>query len=258
MISAAAAPAASSMIVPMVASAIVHAAAFGVFYGSGDRANDQAEPMRNLIRSVSVDVPPLTKAEPPPRVLEPVVEAPKPDLRPEVAKKAKPVRRRTRKDARRVDKQTKPAAPVKPRTPTPAAPTIAVGPGSVEVAPQPQTDPETVRADAPQHTDAAANYDLSGYGDGVHGALLAHRQYPDEAQDRELQGEVLVVLTLDRSGELAAAPGIARSSGHECLDQEALRMVRAAAPFANLPDDYPVGVAEFTVPVRFELQDEEF
>lgn len=113
-------------------------------------------------------------------------------------------------------------------------------------------------ATAPPRTAPApvAEYDLGGYGDGIHSALLAERMYPDEARDLELEGETLVMIRVHRDGTLAGRPVVAKSSGHPCLDREALRMVTAAAPFAKLPDGYAHPTAEFTIPVQFELADE--
>lgn len=71
--------------------------------------------------------------------------------------------------------------------------------------------------------------------------------YPLEAIERGLEGETLVLLFLDASGNAVAAR-IETSSGHAILDEAA---VRAARTLRSLPDNAP---REALVPVRFTLR----
>ena len=71
--------------------------------------------------------------------------------------------------------------------------------------------------------------------------------YPLEAIDRGLEGEVLVMLFLDDSGNAVAAR-VETSSGHAILDEAA---VRAARTLRSLPAAAP---REALVPVRFRLR----
>lgn len=71
--------------------------------------------------------------------------------------------------------------------------------------------------------------------------------YPPEAIERGLQGEALVLLFLDASGNAIAAR-IEASSGHTLLDDAALR---AARSLRALPDSAP---REVLLPVRFRLR----
>ena len=70
--------------------------------------------------------------------------------------------------------------------------------------------------------------------------------YPPEAVERGLQGEALVLLFLDASGNAIAAR-LESSSGHALLDDAALR---AARSLRSLPDSAP---REALFPVRFRL-----
>jgi periplasmic protein TonB len=70
--------------------------------------------------------------------------------------------------------------------------------------------------------------------------------YPAEAIARGLQGEVLVLMILDETGQVSAAR-IEQSSGHTLLDEAALRAVRS---LHSLPADAP---REAVLPVRFSL-----
>lgn len=56
-------------------------------------------------------------------------------------------------------------------------------------------------------------------------ALSRHLYYPPEAVAKGLEGEVILLLTLSASGQLAGVE-IARSSGHALLDQAALDAAR--------------------------------
>ena len=71
--------------------------------------------------------------------------------------------------------------------------------------------------------------------------------YPPEAVERGLQGEALVLLFLDASGNAIAAR-LEASSGHALLDDAALR---AARTLRSLPDSAP---REVLLPVRFRLR----
>lgn len=71
--------------------------------------------------------------------------------------------------------------------------------------------------------------------------------YPAEAIARGLEGEALVLMILDESGQVSAAR-IEQSSGQPLLDAAALRAVRA---LRALPADAP---RETLLPVRFRLR----
>jgi len=71
--------------------------------------------------------------------------------------------------------------------------------------------------------------------------------YPPEAIERGLEGEALVLLFLDESGNAIAAR-IEASSGHALLDAAA---VRAARTLRAMPASTP---REAVLPVRFRLR----
>jgi protein TonB len=59
-------------------------------------------------------------------------------------------------------------------------------------------------------------------------------QYPEEAQRNGVSGELLIVFTINKTGVLTSIR-LAESSGFPVLDAEALRAVKAAAPFDPFP-----------------------
>ena len=71
--------------------------------------------------------------------------------------------------------------------------------------------------------------------------------YPPEAIERGLEGEALVLLFLDASGNAVAAR-LEASSGHALLDDAA---VRAARTLRGLPDS---AARDVLLPVRFRLR----
>jgi protein TonB len=89
---------------------------------------------------------------------------------------------------------------------------------------------------------------LSGEAARLAGEQMARElHYPVEAIERGLQGEALVLLFLDESGNAVAAR-LEASSGHALLDDAA---VRAARTLRALPSSAP---REALLPVRFRLR----
>jgi len=62
-------------------------------------------------------------------------------------------------------------------------------------------------------------------------------EYPVEAQQRGITGKALVTFTINQDGTLAMAR-LTESSGSRILDEEALRIVRVAAPYIPLPKSF--------------------
>lgn len=94
---------------------------------------------------------------------------------------------------------------------------------------------------------------LGRYRDLMRGRIGAAFRYPGEARDLELTGEVIVEVTVDRQGALRNA----RLRGvcpHTLLCDDALRTVRAAAPFGALPTDLPGDVVAIDVPLRYDFE----
>jgi protein TonB len=100
-----------------------------------------------------------------------------------------------------------------------------------------------------------AGVSLDGYGADLSRAVTRHRRYPPQARRLRLEGTVLVEVDVARDGSLAGEPVVSRSSGHAVLDEEALRMVRVAAPFSPLPAGVSGEAAHFVLPVRFGIRE---
>lgn len=65
---------------------------------------------------------------------------------------------------------------------------------------------------------------------------IGNLNYPDEARQRQLSGALLLDVALNPDGSVREIT-VRRSSGHQVLDDAAVRIVELAAPFAPFPDD---------------------
>ena len=68
---------------------------------------------------------------------------------------------------------------------------------------------------------------------------IGNLNYPEEARSRGIHGSLQLTVAIRADGEVESVE-INRSSGHQVLDQAAVRIVRLAAPFARFPDDIRV------------------
>ncbi|HLX79094.1 MAG TPA: TonB family protein [Burkholderiales bacterium] len=136
--------------------------------------------------------------------------------------------------------------PVLPQLPPPreaernANPGVVAGTGRprIEVAPSAATAAPRTASPAPLQGDAAASATEQ---------LRRELLYPREAIERGLQGEAVMLLFLDQSGNVIAAR-VEASSGYAILDDAAVRAVRS---LRALPDSAP---REALLPVRFRLR----
>jgi periplasmic protein TonB len=64
---------------------------------------------------------------------------------------------------------------------------------------------------------------------------IGNLNYPDEARRRQLHGQLVLTVGLERSGRIKSIDVI-QSSGHKLLDEAAIRIVRLAEPFPALPE----------------------
>jgi protein TonB len=96
--------------------------------------------------------------------------------------------------------------------------------------------------------------DMNGYLGFVRERVGRQRRYPEMAIRLGLEGVVAVRVRIHPDGRIAGPPVVADSSGHDLLDQEAVRMVSRAAPFPALPSS-ETRPTELTVPVHFRLED---
>ncbi|MCB1956550.1 MAG: energy transducer TonB [Rhodocyclaceae bacterium] len=180
-----------------------------------------------------VEVPPPVFAPPPPPP-EPVVQ-PRPKPRPEPAPRPKPRPR------------PEPAPQPAPEPPPPVAPEPAPAAPPVEpvVAPPPPPPPPP-----PPRPDPRL---LERYGDALSQRFASEQSYPRLAAMRGWEGEVLLRLTIARTGGLRSVQ-VLRSSGHEVLDKHAIALVEGSGQLPKPPKGFDDEDLEITVPVRYRLR----
>jgi len=82
-------------------------------------------------------------------------------------------------------------------------------------------------------------------------ALMAQWKYPEAAKENLMEGQAHLVFTLSRDGTLLDLK-LTTSSGYTILDEEAIRTVRAAAPFPAFPGS--VTVARLHIRANFDYR----
>lgn len=78
--------------------------------------------------------------------------------------------------------------------------------------------------------------------------------YPDGAASRGEVGTTVVEFSIAQEGTLAACRAVV-SSGHASLDEESLRAVRAAAPFAPFSKQFGLARLNIVAQFRYTLAD---
>lgn len=84
--------------------------------------------------------------------------------------------------------------------------------------------------------------------------LAQHQVYPPAAREQGLEGLVVLVVNLNRAGDVLAV-SIGRSSGQPLLDQGALDTLRRAGPLPPVPEALPYTTLEMELTVSFRLND---
>lgn len=139
-----------------------------------------------------------------------------------------------------------------PPEPDPVPPQDPV-PEPAEPDPTPPPPPQPPRPPPPP---PPKPFDARGYRGAAIGKVERQKRYPKKARVMGLTGRVIVRAYIDKDGNLVGEPRIhGRGSGHSVLDEEALRMVRAAAPFGKLEGEVKRLPHLLVIPVVFELRD---
>jgi len=147
--------------------------------------------------------------------------------------------------------------PIKETSPEPVHTEPPPPPAVITAAPKVDTPPvitvpppEPPKKIEPTEDISAA---LSQYGGTLGRAIAKHKQYPKIAQMRGWQGDCLLDLKIDASGNVLSA-NVKESSGHDALDNQALEMAHKAAPFPAPPEALRGRSFNITVPVSFKLE----
>ena len=198
-------------------------------------AAEAPAPAPALEPSAMVEAPspasPPPDPQPLPPVPEPAVVLLPPRLPSPVPKRPAPVR---------LARQTPPPVRNSASVNTQAAPPAS------NAAPLPPAPTATAPAAVPSNA-------VLGWRGQLVGQLQRAKRYPGAARAREEQGTAHATFTMDRRGQVLSA-SLARSSGSQALDEEALALIRRAEPLPPMPGELPGSTITLTVPISFSLR----
>jgi protein TonB len=101
---------------------------------------------------------------------------------------------------------------------------------------------------------AAPSEDIIGpYRNSLAAHLRPYQHYPLLARSRHEEGLVVVHVTVQRDGHIAAM-SIEHGSGFESLDREALATLKRADPLPPVPAGMPGATMELSFPLRFQME----
>ena len=79
------------------------------------------------------------------------------------------------------------------------------------------------------------------------------KTYPALARERNQQGKAFLSFKLNKAGEILELL-VENSSGHEILDEAAIKAIKEAAPFPNIPESLNKNFASLKIPISFVLR----
>jgi len=88
----------------------------------------------------------------------------------------------------------------------------------------------------------------------VKNKILQIWKYPQKAYERNEEGDVVVKMSIDADGSLSGAV-LMSSSGSAELDEGALSVVQAAAPFEPLPEFYNLSRLHIVASFNYKIMD---
>ncbi|MDO9371789.1 MAG: energy transducer TonB [Gammaproteobacteria bacterium] len=187
------------------------------------------EPFRWEVALLSA-APSAPMAQPPAAQVQPAQAAPAPSRavapQPVVARQAAPA-------------VTETVAPVQQQAVVSAAPVM-------------EQAPVIERPSEPEASPPSAVADTGWLADLLWRRMEALKRYPYLARRNGWEGQVLIKAVIGADGRLLHAE-IQQSSGHEALDQDALKVLRASTPL-ELEQNPSWQQATLTIPVAYRLQ----
>ncbi|MGH8678208.1 MAG: energy transducer TonB [Burkholderiales bacterium] len=132
----------------------------------------------------------------------------------------------------------------------PPAPVAILSPAPPVAAPvRPAAPVSAPAASAPVERELAVTYSKQ-----ISTQIKRFQKYPMVAQRRGWEGTAEVLVQIAADGRVTAV-SLHRSSGRDILDEEALQMVRRAAPLPQAPQGLRGRKISITVPISFRLQE---
>jgi TonB family protein len=91
----------------------------------------------------------------------------------------------------------------------------------------------------------------SGYTGVIKQAIMKNWDYPDEAKLSLMEGKVIASFSLLKDGTMAQIK-IESGSGHDILDKEVIRAIKASLPFPSFPG--AIKVARLNIKAQFDYR----
>lgn len=98
----------------------------------------------------------------------------------------------------------------------------------------------------------AGSSEMSSYRARVVAHLTRFKSYPEQAQERGINGRNAVTITLQRDGRVSAS-SLSGASGHSILDAATLAALRRAQPFPAMPEGGP-STFTLTIGMNYDLR----
>jgi protein TonB len=182
------------------------------------------------------------EAPPPAILIDMTPTPPAPTLPRKVEEEVKPKDLPVVEKAEVVLKKVKPKPEPKPKPKEPEP----------QIVPQVQSPPAApVVARSPVEARPAV---MQNYMSVVFAHIEKYKKYPRFSGWRKPEGEVLLQLKFDRTGQVLAV-SVLRSSGNAKLDEGALSAIRKANPLPPFPDSMKQAYVIWNMPVQFNIKD---
>mgnify|MGYP002630286954 CR=1 FL=1 len=93
----------------------------------------------------------------------------------------------------------------------------------------------------------------SRYTHSIQVKIAKTKSYPSLAREKNQQGRAFLSFKLSKNGRVLEL-SVENSSGHEILDQAAIKAIEEAAPFPNIPETLNKDYALLKIPISFVLR----
>lgn len=157
--------------------------------------------------------------------------------------------------ARKTAAAPKPESPPAPRQESATAGAGTAPPATAKSAALAGAGAIDTRAGEPEAGGMEVADGMRAYRVALAGELRRFRRYPPRAVEAGISGTVELGMRVSAGG-VAQSFQVKKSSGHRLLDEEALEMLRQAAPRTALPESLLGHAFSLSMPIEFDLKEE--
>ena len=93
---------------------------------------------------------------------------------------------------------------------------------------------------------------LSDYSYSIRMKVASAQVYPEFAREKNKQGKAILSIKLGRNGNILNV-SVGNSSGHEVLDEAAVKAIKDAAPYPKIPDKLNRQYVLLKLPISFVI-----